>query len=86
LLGEALSPERRSELERDIDANLAQVDAAGEQIRKIRLDTRQNETLVRLRSLAANASSMRTTEPTIAAQLAARAAALARELLAVLKP
>jgi hypothetical protein len=85
LLGEALAPERRAELEREIASHLAEVDSAVEQIGQVRLDARQSETLLRLRSLAANARSMRSTEPTLAAQLAARAAVLARELLAVLK-
>lgn len=85
LLGEVLSPERRQELERAIEANLAEVDSAVEQIRRLRLDSRQSETLLRLRGLAENARAIRATEPTISAQLAARAAALARELLEVLK-
>ncbi len=79
-LGEVLTPDRRAVLQGQYDAAAAQAKQDLERIAGRKLNAGQNQSAARVRAFLAQAESLVATDPSSAAELARRAALLARDL------
>ncbi len=79
-LGEVLTPDRRAALQGQYESAIAQAKQDLERISGRKLNAEQNQSAARVRAFLVQAESLMATDPSSAAELARRAALLARDL------